>query len=124
MLEYRGCRLCVGSSYTSPCSVSSMGVVSSDGTLPSVCGEQFVVLSQSGWFGDSHGIPLPNNSTRCNPVSILEASFNDKQCPTGALSLPIIWQFYLDCLYVCIYLRKFLLGNGFGGLKEGVKVCS
>lgn len=114
MLEYRG----VGSSSTSPCSVSSVGHC-----------HQFVEsslqsCSQSGWFGDSHGIPLPNNSTRCNTVSVLEASFNDKQCPIGALSPLIIWQFYLDCFYMSICLRKFLLGNGFGGLKEGVKVCS
>lgn len=29
--------------------------------------------------------PLANNLIRCNPFPVLEASFNDKKCPIGAL---------------------------------------
>ena len=68
---------------TSPCSVSCIGVVFSNGALLSVCGEKSIVLEIPGLFGDPQGTTLANNSIGCNLVLLLETSFGDKRGQLG-----------------------------------------
>ena len=50
-----GWRFYIGTSLTSPCSMSCVSAVFGNGALLSVCGEQPIVLT--GLFGDFHGTP-------------------------------------------------------------------
>ena len=43
------------------------------------CGEQHIVLAIIWLFGDSHWIPLANNSTRCNSIPGEKDTFGDKR---------------------------------------------
>jgi hypothetical protein len=68
--------------------MSLVGVVFSNGTLLSLCGEISNVLAKIGshllqeeasrYF---HGTPLDNNSVEYNPVLVLKASLDDKIQP-------------------------------------------
>ena len=51
---------------------------------------------------------MVNNSFRCNPTLVVEASFGEKREPAEAVS-PIVWQFHLDVLHKCTYFGKLLL---------------
>lgn len=59
------------------CSMSSVYVVFSNGTLPSVCREK--TQKKSGLFGGSQRMILVNNFIRSNTFPVKEASFHDKR---------------------------------------------
>jgi hypothetical protein len=64
---------------TSPCSMSCVGVVLSNDTLLSACGEKPIIFQQSGLLEDFHRTTLVNSSIGCNPIPVVEASFGDKR---------------------------------------------
>lgn len=49
-----------------------------------------------------------NNSIRYIPIPVLETLFCEKRWSIGIV-FSIIWCFYLDNLYICVYFWKFLL---------------
>lgn len=48
-----------------------------------------------------------NNSVRCKPIMVLEASSGDNNYPIGPCLLAI-WKFHLDCFHGCIYFQELL----------------
>ena len=70
--------------------------------LPSVCGEPLIALAL---FGVSKETPLANDSIRCNPSLVLEASFDDKRYPVGALSL-LLFDDSISITLTCVYILE------------------
>jgi hypothetical protein len=61
--------------------------------LLSVGGEQPIVLATAWIVWGFSWDPAANNSIKCNPFSVLEASFGDKRWPIATLSPPFFSDF-------------------------------
>ena len=84
-------RFCVGANWTSPCSVSYMGVFLGEGDLLCVCGGQSIVLAVGWVFGDSMGPFWPKIG--CNAFS-----FGDKRLLDSVL--PVIKSPHIDSFLI------------------------
>lgn len=79
MPVHRNESLYIGSSLTSPCSLSSVDVVFIYGDLLSLFGKQPTFLSTAKVFRRAQGTPMANNPIRCDPGLVLEVSFGDRR---------------------------------------------
>ena len=85
-----GVRLYVGTSQTSLCSKSCDSEIFFSGASCQFVKSNGKSWQKSGLFGDSCGDPLDNNSTKCNPIPVMNAACGDKKCLGGTLSLLLI----------------------------------
>lgn len=97
----------VGTSFSCPCSVSYIGIVFSNGALPSVFKVQSKVLAIPCLFQSSYGAPSANNSFKCYPLHALKVSFGSQRCLIGALSPLLFDNSNLYFFHICIYLMSF-----------------
>ena len=74
--------LCIDITWTSPCSMSCVGIVSSTGVEVSVVNSNLLSWQQPGLPEDFYRNPL-DSSIGHNPVLVIRAAFGAKRWPVG-----------------------------------------